>query len=145
MSQCFQKLDPVLKRHGYRGDGLLEVLAAAQSSYGSLSEAMLRHIARELRLPFSRVQGTATFYNLFRLSPPAPNQCLVCTGTACHFQGASQLLEELKVHIDTQTVELCSVRCVGTCSGAPLVVVNGEIWNHQTTPSVIARLNALLS
>ena len=145
MSRCFQELDPVFKRHGYKAEALLEVLAAAQGLYGSLSEMLLRHIAQTLLLPFSRVHGTASFYHLFRLSPPAPKQCLVCTGTACHIQGAGLLLNELREQLDTKTVELGSVRCVGTCSGAPLVVVNGEIWNHQTTPSVIEKLKELLS
>lgn len=145
MSRCFQELDEVLKHHGYQAEALLEVLAAAQHLYGSLSEMLLRHVARTLLLPFSKVQGTASFYQLFRLSPPAPQQCLVCTGTACHLLGAGPLLKELREQLDTTTVEIGSVRCVGTCSGAPLVVINGEIWNHQTTPSVIVHLKELLS
>ena len=143
MQRCFRELDPVLKRHGYQADALLEVLAAAQRLYGFLSEELLRHVAQSLRLPLSRVQGTASFYHLFRLSPPAPHACLVCTGTACHVQGAGALLRELSEQMDQTLVELGSVRCVGTCSGAPLVVVDGEIWNHQSTASVLEGVRRL--
>jgi bidirectional [NiFe] hydrogenase diaphorase subunit len=40
-------------------------------------------------------------------------------------------------------VELGSVRCIGTCSGAPLVVVDGEVWNNVTSAAVLKRLREL--
>ena len=138
------RLEPVLRRHGLRADGLIEVLNAAQQHDGHLSATRLREIARRLRLPLSRVQGTASFYHLFRFTAPAPHSCLVCTGTACHVQGADQLLAELQQQPLAQWgVELGSVRCIGTCSGAPLVVVDGEVWNQQTSAAVLERLRRL--
>jgi bidirectional [NiFe] hydrogenase diaphorase subunit len=105
---------------------------------------LLRHIARRLHLPFSRVQGTASFYHLFRFQPAARHSCLVCTGTACHVQGAAPLLQELqRAPLQELGVELGTVRCIGTCSGAPLVVVDGEVWNHQSGSSVLQRLREL--
>ena len=127
-----------------RADGLIEVLNRAQQLYGCLQPGLLRHIARRLQLPFSRVQGTASFYHLFRFQPEARHSCLVCTGTACHVQGAAQLLAELQAApLAAAGIELGSVRCVGTCSGAPLVVVDGEVWNQQSGASVLAGLRRL--
>jgi len=40
-------------------------------------------------------------------------------------------------------VELGSVRCIGTCSGAPLVVVDGVVWNHVGASDVLERLQEL--
>ncbi|MFZ9172162.1 MAG: NAD(P)H-dependent oxidoreductase subunit E [Vulcanococcus sp.] len=131
MAQGFEQLEPVLEQHGYRADALLEVLAAAQRLYGYLSAPLLRHLADALHLPLSRVQGTASFYHLFRFQPPARHQCLVCTGTACHVQGAPALLAELRQNLPRADLEIGEVRCIGTCSGAPLVVVDGEVWNQQ--------------
>ena len=140
----FAALEPVLQRHGHQPQGLIEVLNSAQEHYGHLSAALLRHIARRLRLPFSRVQGTASFYHLFRFSPPAPHSCLVCTGTACHVLGAARLLAELQqASLAELGVELGTVRCVGTCSGAPLVEVDGVVWNHQSGATVLQRLREL--
>ena len=79
---AFAALEPVLQRHGDQAHALIEVLNSAQQHYGYLSEPLLRHIARRLHLPFSRVQGTASFYHLFRFQPAARHSCLVCTGTA---------------------------------------------------------------
>jgi NADH:ubiquinone oxidoreductase subunit E len=140
----FAALEPVLQRHGDQAQGLIEVLNAAQEHYGHLSEPLLRHVARRLHLPFSRVQGTASFYHLFRFSPPAAHSCLVCTGTACHVQGAGLLLQGLQqAALAELGVELGTVRCIGTCSGAPLVVVDGEVWNQQSSASVLQRLREL--
>jgi NADH:ubiquinone oxidoreductase subunit E len=140
----FTALEPVLQRHGRQARGLIEVLNAAQQLYGHLSEPLLRHIARQLQLPFSRVQGTASFYHLFRFAPPARHSCLVCTGTACHVQGAAQLLVELQAApLAELGVELGSVRCIGTCSGAPLVVVDGAVWNHVDASTALAQLQEL--
>ena len=144
MAEIYPELEPVLQRHGHQPDGLIEVLNRAQQLYDQLSPPLLRHVARQLHLPFSRVQGTASFYHLFRFAPPARHSCLVCTGTACHVQGAAQLLAELKAApLDELGVELGSVRCIGTCSGAPLVVVDGAVWNHVEAGAVLKRLQEL--
>jgi NADH:ubiquinone oxidoreductase subunit E len=144
LQEGFTELEQVLQRHGHQSDGLIEVLTAAQQIYGHLSEPLLRHIARQLQLPFSRVQGTASFYHLFRFAPPERHSCLVCTGTACHVSGAARLLADLQsAPLQDLGVELGSVRCIGTCSGAPLVVVDGVVWNHVSGGAVLARLREL--
>ncbi len=143
-AKLYEGLESVLQRHGRKASGLIEVLNHAQQLYGHLSEPLLRHIARQLQLPFSRVQGTASFYHLFRFAPQARHSCLVCTGTACHVLGAAQLLADLRCSaLEKLNVELDSVRCIGTCSGAPLVVVDGEVWNHVTSAAVLKRLREL--
>ncbi len=149
---AFPELEPVLRRHGHRPDGLIEVLNRAQELHGQLTPALLRHVATALRLPLSRVQGTASFYHLFRFKPPAAHSCVVCTGTACHVKGADALLRALERDLapggaaqaaGVEAIELSTVRCVGTCGGAPLVVVDGQVWNHQTPASVLAGLRGL--
>lgn len=125
-------------------DGLIEVLSRAQEREGYLSAALLRHVARRLRLPPSRVLGTASFYHLFRFTPPPAHSCLVCTGTACHVQGAPALLAALRSEpLARRGIELGTVRCIGTCSGAPLLVVDGEVWNRCHGAGALAGLRRL--
>ena len=76
-------LEAAVQHLGLRRDGLIELLACAQRQQGWLSAPLLGWIARRLQLPHSQVLGTASFYHLFRLQPPLPHSCLVCTGTAC--------------------------------------------------------------
>ena len=141
---AFAALEPVLQRHSHQAHALIEVLNSAQQHYGPLSEPLLRHIARRLHLPFSRVQGTASFYHLFRFEPPLPHRCLVCTGTACHVLGAPWLLAALRQEpLPQRGMELGEVRCIGSCSGAPLVVIDGQVLNHQSPASAVQAVRSV--
>lgn len=138
-------LEPLLARHGARADALIEVLNAVQQHNGYLSAPMLRLVAGRLKLPLSRVQGTASFYHLFRLSPPHAHTCWLCLGTACYIKGGLQLMDVLRMAITQMPwaaldLELGVVRCIGSCCDAPLVVVDGVVWNQQQEQSLLARL-----
>jgi bidirectional [NiFe] hydrogenase diaphorase subunit len=65
----FRLLEVTMKRHQYRQDALIEVLHAAQGLFGYLEPTLLHFVARHLKLPLSRVYGTATFYHFFTLKP----------------------------------------------------------------------------
>jgi bidirectional [NiFe] hydrogenase diaphorase subunit len=149
--QLFEALEPILRRHHRRPDSLIEILNQSQELYGYLSDDLLRHVARSLELPLSRVHGTATFYHLFRFRPPARHSCVVCNGTACEVKGAAPLIEaleqELRIGLGACRadgwVSLGSVRCLGTCSAAPVVVIDGEVRKHQSVSSVLAAVRGL--
>ena len=149
--QPFEALEPILRRHHRSPDSLIEILNQSQELYGYLSNDLLRHVARSLELPLSRVHGTATFYHLFRFRPPAQHSCVVCNGTACEVKGAAPLIEaleqELRIGLGVCRadgwVSLGSVRCLGTCSAAPVVVIDGEVRKHQTVSSVLAAVRGL--
>jgi bidirectional [NiFe] hydrogenase diaphorase subunit len=115
-------------------DALIEILHAAQQRFGWLGRPLLGMIARDLKLPPALVYGVASFYHAFRLSPPAELTCTVCTGTSCHLQGGSRLLQELQRHFSTSNVTggsigipaLEQVRCLGSCSMSPLVRIERQ-------------------
>jgi NADH:ubiquinone oxidoreductase subunit E len=128
----------VVRLWGRRSDALIEVLHQLQQSHGHLSRPLLRQVALELQLPFSRVYGVASFYHLFRLEPPTPHRCAVCLGTACFVRGGGRLagaLEQwLGVGLDAPHGDaawaLEAVTCVGACGQAPVLVVDGELAPH---------------
>jgi bidirectional [NiFe] hydrogenase diaphorase subunit len=129
-------LENVMIRHQYAGDALIETLHAAQLLYGYLSPPILKEIAHKLRLPPSKVLGVATFYHLFRFSPPAKHTASVCLGTACYVEGAASLTEIVRK--SGWTLEV--VRCAGTCGLAPLVVCDGEVLSRVTPEQLEGRL-----
>ena len=137
-----------LDSQGHNPDGLIEILNRSQAIVGYLNPTHLRHIARHLHLPDSRVWGTASFYHLFHFDPPPQHSCLICTGTACFVKGAGPLLNQLQrdgvaQRLKQKGIELGTVRCIGTCGGAPLAVIDGSVCNHQNAQTVLATLAGL--
>lgn len=131
---------------------LIERLNRAQELHGHLSEPLLARIATALELPPSRVYGTASFYHLFRFRPPALHEVVVCTGTTCHRKGADRLVAVLGEAAaaagttpagTTAALGTSVVRCLGTCGAAPLVVVDGAVWIHQSEESLRRGLREL--
>ena len=151
MAQTFEALQPLLRRYHRSPDSLIEILNQSQELYGYLGDDLLGHVARSLELPLSRVYGTASFYHLFRFRPPARHSCVVCNGTACEVKGAAPLIEaleqELRIGLGACSadgwVSLGSVRCLGTCSAAPVVVIDGAVRKHQTVASVLGVVRGL--
>ncbi len=138
------RLDAAMRRHRRAADALIEILHAAQKAFGHLPPEVLRHVARELRLPPSRVFGVATFYHLFRREPLSAHRCLVCLGTTCYIRGAPSL--ERTAHDAARVnrnLSVGAVRCVGICGMAPLVVLDDREIGPLTSENLRARLEEL--
>ena len=143
-------LDIAMKRNHYRQDALIEILHKAQESFGYLEPEILEYIARQLKLPLSRVFGVATFYHLFSLKPSGVHSCVVCLGTACYVKGGGQIIsameEELGIHAGETTpdnqVSLMTARCIGACGIAPAVVFDGTVTGKQEPAPVLKRIKA---
>jgi NADH-quinone oxidoreductase subunit E len=90
----------------------------------------------------------ATFYTQFRLKPAGKHLIRVCHGTACHVGGAgaiSEALEEALQVKDGQTTSdgkftLESVACLGCCSLAPVMMIDGETYGRLTKESAAKAL-----
>jgi bidirectional [NiFe] hydrogenase diaphorase subunit len=46
--------------------------------------------------------------------------------------------------LEQSGVELGVVRCIGSCSGAPLVVIDGQVLNHQSPASALQAVQTLI-
>jgi bidirectional [NiFe] hydrogenase diaphorase subunit len=145
-----EQVDAAARRQRYRPDALLEVLRVAQQTYGYLPLDVLWHVARQLKLPPSRVYGVATFYHLFTLSPRGAHTCVVCLGTACHIQGGPRIVQALERGTgvpagQTSTdgrLSLGTSRCLGACGVAPTVIYDGQIAARQTAETAMHRVQS---
>jgi bidirectional [NiFe] hydrogenase diaphorase subunit len=148
----FKVIDRVMKRHQFQQDALIEVLTAAQESFGYLRRDVLAYVARQLQLPPSWVYGVATFYHFFSLQPQGRHQCIVCLGTACYVGRSAEILAVLEKRFDMKAGQtapdgefsLTTTRCLGSCGLAPVVVLDGEILGRQSPESAVTRVEALL-
>ena len=125
-------VDRIVEKHGNAGGTLIGVLTDIQKEFSYLPrEAMLR-VGERLGIPFSQVFAVSTFYKIFSLTPRGKHSIKVCLGTACHVKGAGLILDRLCRDLgipEGGTTEdgrytLETVRCVGCCSIAPVVMVD---------------------
>jgi NADH-quinone oxidoreductase subunit E len=134
------KLDPVLEKYSGTSGSLITILQKAQDIYGYLPLEVLRHIASGTGVKPASVYGVATFYTQFRLNPVGKHVILLCQGTACHVNGSGSILlaisEELKINKGETTPDgmftLESVACLGCCSLAPVMMIDGETYGKLT-------------
>ncbi len=146
----FKVLDVTMKRSQYRQDALIEVLHKAQEAFGYLEDDVLMYIARNLKLPLSRVYGVATFYHLFSLKPAGRHTCVVCMGTACYVKGGDKVLAAIEEQTGVKSgettpdgaVSIVTARCVGACGIAPVVVYDGQMGPQQTPEDSVAKIQA---
>jgi NADH:ubiquinone oxidoreductase subunit E len=139
-----EQLAQVLTLHKPERSDLVSLLLDVQHKLGYLPKEALLAIAEYLRISPNVVYGVATFYNEFRLTPLGKNHVKVCMGTACHLQRGELVLDaakrELEVEVGGATPDLQfsldRVACVGCCSLAPVLVVNGTVYPKMTTTKV---------
>jgi len=136
-------LERAMSRHQYSGDALIEVLHTAQELYGFLPPALLKTIARKLKLPPSRVLGVVSFYHFFSLKPKAEHTFVVCLGTACYVAGAFSLVEVLKRRCVSKDVSVDTARCIGSCGLAPAVIYDGKVLARVTPQLIGAELERI--
>jgi bidirectional [NiFe] hydrogenase diaphorase subunit len=126
------------------------VLHKAQESFGYLEEDVLIYVARNLKLPLSKVYGTATFYHLFSLKPSGVHRCVVCLGTACYVKGSQTIVDSLQKELGIKLgettadgqISLLEARCVGACGIAPVVVLDDRVIGHQTPEMALDAVRA---
>ena len=117
----------------YKG-GLIPVLQEAQNIYGYLPKEVLQQIAKELKIPFSKVFGVCTFYAQFHLKPRGRNIIRVCLGTACHVRGGAKIFEAAQEALGvgqggtTEDLKftLETVACSGACGLSPCMMINDD-------------------
>lgn len=144
----FKLLDRVITKHQSNGRALIEVLHAAQGTFGFLENDLLIYIARSLKLPTSTVYGVATFYHFFRLKPKGEHTFVLCMGTACYVKGASEIQKSVEKHCGCKfgettsdnKISLIQARCVGSCGLAPVAVLDDNVAGKLTPGNAINRI-----
>jgi NADH-quinone oxidoreductase E subunit len=140
-----RNVDDIIARYADGGrEALIPLLQAIQAEEGYLSAAVMDRVAAALGVPSSRVFGVATFYNQFRFVPLGAHVIQVCRGTACHVKGsltlAQHLERTLKLRKDGNSPDgrftVVTVACLGACSIAPVIKLDGEFYGHLTAESL---------
>lgn len=133
-------IDAIVHKHNVQPGAVMPVLQEIQDTYGYVPPAAIQRIAESMGIPASDIYGIVTFYAQFRLQPLGRNVVKVCHGTACHLNGAERIAEAIAQKTGAKEGETSQdgeftverVACLGCCSLAPCVMVNGETHGKLT-------------
>jgi len=133
-----QELDTFIDEIHAKESDLIEVLHKAQNLFGYISEELVAHISDKLGVPRAKIYGVVSFYSYFTTEPRGKNVINVCMGTACFVRGADKILRELESQLRLKSGEtsidglytIDSLRCVGACGLAPVVMVNDKVYGR---------------
>ena len=139
------EMERILASYPAAETSLIQVLQDVHRAYNYLPCDVLARVAEALDVPLAKVFSVATFYRAFSLVPQGRTIVRVCTGTACHIRGATQLLEELERQLGVKPGETTAdmaftvktVNCVGACAMAPVLIV-GEKYRGGAQPVKVA-------
>jgi NADH-quinone oxidoreductase subunit E len=143
-----QVIDTILRRHPREPGSIIQVLLDIQNELYYLPRDVLDYVSKQLDVPISRSYHLATFYKAFSLKPRGKHPIAVCTGTACHVQGATKIIEQISRELGIKEGETTadmkfsieSVRCLGCCGLAPVVTVGKNL--HGKVP--VSKVNRIL-
>ncbi len=138
-------LNNVITAYKGQAGSLVAVLQDAQGIYGYLPQSVMRLVGKELGIKPAKIYGVATFYTQFRLAPVGKYLIMLCQGTACHVNGAERIqtaiCQELKIKPGETTDDgfftLDTVACLGCCSLAPVMMVNGQAYGPLTPDGAV--------
>ena len=144
----FSLIKDVLDEYGDVEGSLITILQNAQEVYGYLPKDVIYHIAERIGSTPAEVMGVATFYSQFRLTPIGKYLIMSCQGTACHVNGSERVSEAVSEYLGIENGEttedglftLENVACLGCCSLAPVIMINGEAYGNLTPDKAIAVL-----
>jgi NADH-quinone oxidoreductase subunit E len=145
-ASCVESL--LSERADHSRDQLIPLLQEIQTREGYLSQKAMTDLATALDTPVASVYGVATFYNQFRFAPLGAHVIELCRGTACHVKQSltlqQHLQRKLKLRPDGNSADkrftVLNVACLGACSIAPVIKLDGEFYGHLT----VEKLDALL-
>jgi len=121
---------------------VIPLLHLAQEQNGYLTRGVLNEISQITGTPLGRIHETATFYSMFRFSPPNKHIVEVCRGLTCYLKGSDGVKKAIEEACNGSFKEggskdgkftLEEVECLGACANAPVMIVDGVYYQDLTS------------
>jgi NADH-quinone oxidoreductase subunit E len=129
---------------------VMPALDLAQEELGHLTPEAMSEVAAALDLDPGYVEGVATFYSLFHLTPVGKHHFYICTNLSCSLRGSSEIVEHFKSAAGVKEPDEVSpdglfsyeeVECLGACEYAPMMRLD-QRYHYDLTP---AKIDALIA
>ncbi len=138
-------VEQTVARYGTRSDAVIPILQAIQAQYRYLPPEALQRVCDLTEITPGTITGVATFYTQFRHRPIGRHIIKVCHGTACHVKGSGLVQDAFQRRLkidpgdDTDGEGLFTIEkiaCLGCCTLAPVVQIDGITYGHVAPVSV---------
>jgi NADH:ubiquinone oxidoreductase subunit E len=139
-----EEIDRIINQYKNKPGSSIPVLQRCQEIVGYLPPQVQKRIARGLNISPAEVHSIVSFYSFFTMQPRGDHNIRVCLGTACYVKRVEDALnkikEELKIDVGGVTEDrkfsLETVRCLGACGLAPVMVIDDETYGAITPKKV---------
>ncbi|MGE4567862.1 MAG: NAD(P)H-dependent oxidoreductase subunit E, partial [Bacteroidales bacterium] len=131
--------DTLIARIGTGRDKIIPLLQAIQDEWNYIPSDAVKQLYKKTEIDRAQLISVASFYQQFRMVPAGDHMIKVCTGTACHVKGATNVydafLRELKIADGESTspdmlFSVEKIACLGCCTLAPVVQIDDKTYGH---------------
>ena len=137
-------IDKIITKHKSERGALISILHDIQREAGYVPDDVMGYLSKTLQIPISEIFRVVSYFNrAFSLKPREKHNIKVCQGTACHLKHADQVLTEIREEIgekDEPDFHIEQIRCLGCCTVAPAIEINGEIVDIDSAKKSIIKL-----
>ncbi|ANZ37521.1 NADH-quinone oxidoreductase subunit E [Lentzea guizhouensis] len=145
----------IIARYPQARSALLPMLHLVQSVEGYVSQDGIRFCAGLLDLSEAEVSAVATFYTMYKRRPCGEHLVSVCTNTLCAALGGDEIYSTLKSHLGVGheetagepgtpgSITLEHAECLAACDLGPVLQVNYEFYDNQTSEKALELVKAL--
>ncbi|HKL67964.1 MAG TPA: NADH-quinone oxidoreductase subunit NuoE [Bacteroidales bacterium] len=142
--QDIDKIKEITASFNNEENELINVLHKCQQHFGYLPAEVQEVISDEMNIPTAKIYGIVTFYSFFTMTPKGKNPISICMGTACYVRGAEKVLDEFKKELGIEAGQttkdgefsISSLRCVGACGLAPVVLIGEKTYGRVAPDDV---------
>ncbi|MCR5422527.1 MAG: NADH-quinone oxidoreductase subunit NuoE [Bacilli bacterium] len=144
-ASAVKQIKEIINRYRDERTPLMMILSDIQKEYGYIPLDVQELVSEETGIPVAEIYGVVTFYSFFSLNPKGKYVIGVCLGTACYVKGGQQIIDKFSELLGIKPGEttedglftLSALRCIGACSIAPAVNINGKVYPKMTVDKVI--------
>jgi len=133
------RTDAIIDRIGTSRHVVIPLLQALQNQFSYLPSEAIERVYERTEIDRAQLISVATFYAQFRHVPYGKHLIKVCTGTACHVKGASNVYDSFRRELKMENADITTadrlfsiekIACLGCCTLAPVVQIDEKIYGH---------------
>ena len=133
-----KRIENIKSHYPEQKAAIMPVMWMAQKKWGWISKDVMMYIGELLSLPYSHVEGVASFYTMYFKKPMGKYHIQVCTNVSCMLREGEAIYKYMSGKLgighmertDDGIFSLEEVECMGACGGAPMIAVNEDFYEN---------------